>query len=183
MDGRAAFIGILGEDGLRALRRHGHDALARSCAPDLPPARVRFVDASLRSDLEAATADRLAGLFTAPFPRRPIVASARGAARAVTVELRVQPDLACLRGHFPLLPVVPGAAQLGWALEFGVELIGTPGTLNGARSVKFERIIQPGSSFRLRLEAEPAGGELRFEYSSAAGRHSSGRIATGPRDG
>ena len=142
---------------------------------------MRFVDASLRSGLEAATADGLADWFAAPFPSRPIVAAARTDARTATVELRVPPDLACLRGHFPRLPVVPGAAQLGWVLAFGAELIGTPGTLHGARSVKFERIIQPGRALRLRLEAEP-GGELRFEYSSAAGRHSSGRIATGPGD-
>ena len=143
---------------------------------------MRFVDASLRFELEAASGDGLADLFAAPFPRRPIVAAAHAADRAVTVELRVPPDLACLRGHFPLLPVVPGAAQLGWALAFGAELIGTPRTLNGARSVKFERIIQPGGTLRLHLEAESAGGNLRFEYSSAAGRHSSGRIAAGSGD-
>ena len=183
VDGRTAYIGILCEEGLRALRRNGHDALAGCCAPDLPADRVRFVDASVRAALEAASEAELAALFGAPFPARPFVTAAHASSGlAATVNLRFQPDLACLRGHFPELPVVPGAAQLGWVLEFGAELLGTRSTMSGARTVKFERIIQPGRAIRLQIEAVPDGGALRFVYSSASGKHSAGHIAMGAGD-
>jgi 3-hydroxymyristoyl/3-hydroxydecanoyl-(acyl carrier protein) dehydratase len=182
--GRGAFIGILSEEGLRALRRGGHGAAAALCAPDLAADAVRFVDLSEREALEAAPDARLAALYDAPFPARPFV---RGTPAAegpeATIELRIQPDLACLRGHFPRLPVVPGATQLGWALEFGSLVLGTPRATRALHLVKFERIIQPGRSIRLRVAAEAGGTVLRFEYASGAGRHSTGRIETSDDDG
>lgn len=154
-------------------------AAAAHCAPDLAADVVRFVDLSEREALEAAPDAGLPALFAAPFPARPFV---RGAPAAeglqATLELSIQPDLACLRGHFPTLPVVPGATQLGWALEFGALVLGTPGAMRALHSVKFERIIQPGRSLRLRIAAETGGTVLRFEYTSGMGRHSAGRIET-----
>jgi 3-hydroxymyristoyl/3-hydroxydecanoyl-(acyl carrier protein) dehydratase len=183
-DERAAEICILGQEGLRALCRHGHEAVARDCAPDLPAGRVRFVDAAQRHALESAGDDALAALYRAPFPARPVVVSSGARhGHAISIELRVPPDLDCLRGHFPEIPLVPGAVQLGWSLAFGAELLGAPMTITGIRSVKFERIIQPGHSLWLNLAAEAGGGELRFEFASAAGRHSSGRIETRRADG
>jgi 3-hydroxymyristoyl/3-hydroxydecanoyl-(acyl carrier protein) dehydratase len=184
VDGRAAGICVLGEDGLRALRRCGHEAVARACLPALTAARVRFVDASQRSALESAADDVLAELYLAPLPARPLVTSSGPChGQAISIALRIQPDLDCLRGHFPAIPLVPGAVQLGWALAFGAELLGLPSTMAGARSVKFERIIQPGHSLWLNLAVQAAGAELRFEFASANGRHSSGRIETRPADG
>jgi 3-hydroxymyristoyl/3-hydroxydecanoyl-(acyl carrier protein) dehydratase len=144
---------------------------------------VRFVDASQRIALESAADDALAALYFAPFPARPLVTSSGPRhGHAVSIALRVQPDLDCLRGHFPEIPLVPGAVQLGWALGFGAELLGVPSTMAGVRAVKFERVIQPGHSLSLNLVAQAGGGELRFEFASAAGRHSSGRIDTRPGD-
>lgn len=177
-------IGILSEDGLRALRRNGHAAVAGICEPCLTADRVRFLDDSQRQALETASESGLATLFSAPFPARPVVVvSQPGEGRTAVLELRVQPDLACLRGHFPLLPVVPGAVQLGWALAFGAELLGALPVMRACISVKFERIIQPGRSLRLLITSEVSHSMLRFEYSSALGRHSSGRIETGRADG
>jgi hypothetical protein len=177
--GREAWIGILSEEALGALRRNGHDAVAGICAPDLPAADVRFIDAAERRALENATDFELVSLYASPFPKRPLVTSTRGGeGQVVTIELTVQPDLCCLRGHFPAIPVVPGATQLGWALEFGAECLGTPPTMRAMRSVKFERIIQPGRSLRLHLAAESGASMLRFEYVSQLGRHSAGRIET-----
>jgi 3-hydroxymyristoyl/3-hydroxydecanoyl-(acyl carrier protein) dehydratase len=182
--GRAAFIGILSEEGLRALRRGGHKAAAALSAPDLPADAVRFVDLSEREALDAAPDAGLPALYCAPFPAFPFV---RGTPAAegpeATIELRIQPDLDCLRGHFPMLPVVPGATQLGWALEFASLLLGTPRATRALQSIKFERIIQPGRSLRLRIAAETGGTALRFEYASGAGRHSAGRIETSDDDG
>lgn len=177
-------IGVLNEAGLRALRRDGHAATAAACAPDLASCDVRFLDDSKRRPLETASESGLAALFSAPFPARPVVlTSLRGDGCTASLELRVPPDLACLRGHFPTLPIVPGAAQLGWAVEFGAEFLGTATTMRACSLVKFERIIQPGRLLRLRIAAETDASRIHFEISSALGRHSSGRIETGSADG
>ena len=158
--------------------------MAGACAPDLPPADVRFVDSAVRQSLEGATDTELPRLYTSPYPGRPLVISRRGGeGRVVTIELAVQPDLLCLRGHFPAIPIVPGAAQLGWALAFGAENLGTPPTMRAMRSVKFGRIIQPGHLLRLQLAAESGASMLRFEYVSQLGRHSIGCIETRAVDG
>lgn len=179
VDGRTACIGILSKTGLRALRRNGHEAVAAACAHGLRPDDVRFVDLSKLEALETTSDAELAVLYAAPFPARPFVSATRAAeAQAATIDLRVQPDLGCLRGHFPALPIVPGAAQLGWVLEFGAEMLGTSPTMGAVRSVKFERIIQPGRSLRLHIVAESGTSTLRFEYASEMGKHSAGRIET-----
>jgi len=93
--------------------------------------------------------------------------------------LFVPPDLGCLRGHFPGLPIVPGAMQLGWVLAFAAELLGSPPVLRGLQSVKFQRLVQPGQTLRLTIQLDPGREALQFEYESAAGRHSSGRVLLG----
>ena len=176
-------IGILSEAGWRTLRRSGHSAVVAACAPDLPAGDVRFLDDSERHALETASEPGLATLYSAPFPARPVVLASRSGEGTATLELRVPPDLACLRGHFPALPVVPGAVQLGWALAFGARYLGSAAALRACLSVKYERIIQPGRTLRLLLASEPGASMLRFEFSSALGRHSSGRIETERVDG
>jgi 3-hydroxymyristoyl/3-hydroxydecanoyl-(acyl carrier protein) dehydratase len=172
-----AWIGILNARGLRDLRCNGHEAVAAACAPDFPAARVRFVDQAYAGVLERGGDAELDALFASPLPERPRVTERRGDPPVVAVYgLRVPPDLCCLKGHFPELPLVPGAILLGWAMEFGAESLGTSLSLRAMRSIKFERIVQPGQSLRLRIVAEPVSSTLRFEYLSEAGRHSSGQI-------
>ncbi len=184
IDRRTVWIGILDEEGLRTLRRGGHAAAAAVCAPDLSAADIRFVDESQRQTLEAAADAELRVLYVAPYPSRPLVTGMPVVeARAATIALRVQPDLACLVGHFPALPIVPGAAQLGWALGFGADILGLPPTMRSIRSVKFGRIIQPGRSLRLHIEVETGSPALRFEFASETGRHSTGWIETRGGDG
>jgi hypothetical protein len=43
-------------------------------------------------------------------------------------------------------------------------------------ALKFHRIFQPGPAMRLELEWRADRARLTFQFSSAAGRHSSGRI-------
>jgi 3-hydroxymyristoyl/3-hydroxydecanoyl-(acyl carrier protein) dehydratase len=93
--------------------------------------------------------------------------------------LLVPPDLRCLRGHFPGLPIVPGAMQLGWVIAFAAELLGSRPVLRGLQSVKFQRLVQPGQTLRLTIKLDPGQEEIQFEFESAAGRHSSGRVLLG----
>ena len=90
--------------------------------------------------------------------------------------LFVPPDLRCLRGHFPGLPIVPGAMQLGWVLTFAAELLGSRPVLRGLQSVKFHRLVQPGQTLRLTIKLDQDQETIQFEYGSAAGRHSSGCV-------
>lgn len=95
------------------------------------------------------------------------------------LSLLVPPDLRCLRGHFPGLPIVAGAMQLGWVLLFASELLGSRPVLRGLQSVKFHRLVQPGQTLCLTIKLDPGQGAIQFEYGSAAGRHSSGRVLLG----
>jgi 3-hydroxymyristoyl/3-hydroxydecanoyl-(acyl carrier protein) dehydratase len=95
------------------------------------------------------------------------------------LSLLVTPDLRCLRGHFPGLPIVPGAMQLGWVLVFASELLGSPPVLRGLQSVKFQRLVQPGQTLSLTIKLDQGQETIQFEYESAAGRHSSGRVLLG----
>jgi len=181
--GRPAWIGILSEEGLRALRRRGHRALAGGCAPELPADAVRFVDASHGPAFDSSSDRRAAALFESPFPELPVVIASSDGHGSAELELSIQPDLACLRGHFPALPLVPGAAQLGWALAFAAEKLGLTPHCRALRAVKFERIIQPGHRVFLHIERSRDSSILRFRYVSGSGRHSQGRIETGAFDG
>lgn len=176
-------MGILNAQGLRDLRRRGHDTIARTCVRDLLPERVRFVDHAFVSALELATDAELRSLYASPFPARPCVTEQHGdGPESVVIGMRVPPDLCWLRGHFPELPLVPGAVQIGWALEFGAESLGTSLSMRALRSIKFERIIQPGQSLCLHIAAKSSSSTLRFEYRSESGRHSFGQIHTEPHD-
>ena len=93
--------------------------------------------------------------------------------------LLVPPELRCLRGHFPGLPVVPGAMQIGWVLAFASELLGSPPTLYGLQSVKFQRLVLPGQTLSLTIRLDRDRETIQFVYASAAGRHSSGRVLLG----
>lgn len=48
--------------------------------------------------------------------------------------------------------------------------------LRGLRSVKFHRLVLPGQTLNLTIKLDQDGDAIQFEYASAAGRHSSGRV-------
>jgi 3-hydroxymyristoyl/3-hydroxydecanoyl-(acyl carrier protein) dehydratase len=67
----------------------------------------------------------------------------------------VPDDLAFLDGHFPGFPVVPGIAQLAWAVEAAGEAFGAPPAVRGLEALKFHRVLLPGQSFHLELLWRP----------------------------
>ena len=69
--------------------------------------------------------------------------------------------------------------QIGWVLAFASELLGSPPVMRGLRSVKFQKLVRPGQKLHLTIQLDPGREEIRFDYRSPAGRHSSGRILLG----
>lgn len=95
----------------------------------------------------------------------------------VDLTLDVQPTLACFDGHFDVTPVLAGVAQVDWAIRLARVHFNMPMEFKGLQSVKFLRLILPPITLVLSLEYLPARGLLKFSYTSADIRYSSGTVA------
>ncbi len=76
------------------------------------------------------------------------------AGQAWCFTLRASPDSDLFRGHFPDLPVLPGVAQLQWALALWRRYSGDSRPLRGLRRLKFQRVVVPGDQLRLECRAD-----------------------------
>lgn len=90
------------------------------------------------------------------------------------LEILVAENSPWFEGHFPGHPILPGVAQIAWAVHYAAELhAGTP-TQPGLEQVKFKRPILPGTHLTLRLTRAADGARLRYEYRDAEQSYSSG---------
>ena len=80
------------------------------------------------------------------------------------------------QGHFPDDPILPGLAQVDWAIRLGEQAFGPLGAFTGLSNLKFMQIIKPGESIELQLTHNAAKGALAFEFLGDSGRKSSGII-------
>ena len=88
--------------------------------------------------------------------------------------LRLPRDLFYFEGHFPASPILPGVVQLDWAVRYAKEYLGLDGSFLKLEVLKFQQVLQPGDTASLNLSLNTEKGQLKFEYQSARGRHSSG---------
>lgn len=120
-----------------------------------------------------------AGAAAAPRPRAAEVLAIEPdpAGGRWTLALRVPFDLAIFHGHFPTVPIVPGAMLAGWAVALAAQHAGWAHGLASASAMKFRRIVQPGVAFRLELAC--ARDRLDFRYASPDGLHATGTVLGG----
>ena len=81
-----------------------------------------------------------------------------------------------MRGHFPTLPIVPGAVHLAWAMHHARADLGAGGALAGMDHVKFRRIVQPGHRLILSITLQPRRDGLAFRLGTRDELFSSGRL-------
>lgn len=145
---------------------HGHDAVTR-------PRRWRFVEALPVNAQGKTTESALLALFRpqAPEPHWLL----RGPAHA-ELELELDVGLAVFDGHFPGTPILPGVAQLDWAVRFAREVFAMPPRFVRMEALKFQRVARPGDRLQLSLEWQPHKQALVFAYRSLHGPHASGRV-------
>lgn len=98
----------------------------------------------------------------------------------ISLDLDIESGLDVFDGHFPGIPVVPGVVQIYWALQLVNRYLRplSPQAISHIEGLKFHHVITPPAEVRLDLEFSAAA--LLFTYSSAAGRHASGKIALVP---
>ncbi len=111
-----------------------------------------------------------------PAPTEPEVQAVRRIENGVELDLLLPEDLFYLQGHFPGFPILPGIAQIDWAVRYADQHLGT--ALGAARDirVKFRSVIQPGEMITLGLRLSRAKRRLNFEFRNENGVLSSGSV-------
>jgi 3-hydroxymyristoyl/3-hydroxydecanoyl-(acyl carrier protein) dehydratase len=92
------------------------------------------------------------------------------------LEMKISPALRVLEGHFPQTPVVPGVAQVDWAVNWAREAFGFKGNLARVEVLKFQALMMPGHEVKLALDWNPEKATVTFKYTSETATYSSGRV-------
>ncbi len=184
---RLTALVALTPSGVHVLRNHGRKAvidslrarMAGAVEPLGVPRHWRLMrdlpwnaQGKLPQDSFAAAAAR---------PRAPIAQlhatteSADGV-REFQLRMEVPLDLVHFNGHFAGMPVVPGVAQIEWAMDLARRHLGADLGFHGMETLKFQRLARPGDPLDLTLTWHPARAKLYFEYRSSDQPCSSGRI-------
>ena len=82
-------------------------------------------------------------------------------------------------GHFPDCPVLPGVAQLRWAIELSAALTGDR-AVAGLERIKFMRAITPSDRVQLALRLGDDNRVVAFRYHDGDIGFSSGRLLLEP---
>ena len=91
------------------------------------------------------------------------------------IPLHIAGDEHFLQGHFPGFPIMPGVAQLGFAVESAKKAYAIEGALREARKIKFLRVMEPGHDFSLVLTRRDEG-EIAYEFREGEALCSSGTL-------
>ncbi|MDN5873928.1 MAG: hypothetical protein L0H29_06040 [Sinobacteraceae bacterium] len=96
--------------------------------------------------------------------------------------LFIPPELAWFVGHFPDQPVLPGVAQIGWAIRFARQAFQFDADPLRIDRVKFQQPIVPGDSVQLTLRHKLLDGlsQVDWCYEKDARVSSRGRLAFQP---
>lgn len=137
------------------------------------PRRYRFLDVLPHNEQGKTPEALLSPLFAADRPDP--TWTERTATRAVGT-MHLDGTLRVFDGHFPGTPVVPGVAQLDWAIRWARELFGLTGRFTRMDALKYQRLMTPGHTVTVELDWSAARQLLTFKFSSPRGTYSSGRV-------
>lgn len=159
--------------GKRALNERLRAVLLQGVERIALPRSWRYVQALPVNAQGKSTEALLSGLFR---PAMPAVAWQKREPHEAEAVLDITPDLMVFDGHFDQSPILPGVAQLDWAIALARGCFTLPPRFLRADALKFQKTVPPGTQLRLALQWNGTNGTLGFQYTSEAGAHASGRI-------
>jgi acyl-coenzyme A synthetase/AMP-(fatty) acid ligase/3-hydroxymyristoyl/3-hydroxydecanoyl-(acyl carrier protein) dehydratase len=182
--GRVAVVAVLTPVGLEALAQRGkafvnqglRTLLVDAVEPVALPRRWRY-PALLPVNAQGKTTE--AALLELFRPLRPAAQWLQQSPAEALAALDIRADLRVFDGHFLDAPLLPGVAQLDWAVAFGRECFPIAGDFLRVEVLKFQRPVLPGAQIELLLNWREATSTLAFTYRTGAVLHSSGRIVFG----
>ncbi len=169
------------EAGFSILRNGGRGALSQKLKAYLAevqtavvfPRLWRFVDV-MPHNTQGKTSDAL--LRTLFQPERPVAHWSVRRKDHAELHLEVAEDLVVFDGHFPSVSILPGVAQLDWAVHFSRHAFAVLPPFCGIQMLKFQKVIMPGTRLTLSLRHVRDARYVEFTYTSAQGTHASGRL-------
>lgn len=178
---RLAVVAVLSDAGAAQLARAGKRAFNELLRARLLlqverlalPRRWRYVAALPVNSQGKSTEALLSGLFR---PALPVPRWLDTGTASASLEATLDPALLVFDGHFPQRPILPGVAQVDWAVTFARRHFVLPARFLRIEALKFQRVAEPGMVLRLELDWKPESGCLGFAWTSAAGSHARGRI-------
>ncbi len=184
LNGRRIELGavcVLSATGAVQATTEGHRALSETLRGFLGdrlervalPRRFRFVDELPLNAQGKVTQEDLEALF---LPSRPSGTWVSKQDTTAEFEFTVDPSLRVLDGHFPGLAVVPGVAQLDWAMSLARDVFQMNTKLERMESVKFLALMRPGEAVRLVLQWNAETSTLTFAFSGKGRSYSTGRM-------
>jgi len=132
-----------------------------------PEAMLRDLVVNAPENSEEQTKDK---------PISPMVKLLKREENCVEFELIWPLNLRYFEGHFPESPILPGIAQVDWAIKTGRQFFVLPDQFRAMHALKFQHVILPESVVHLKLDYDQQKACLSFSYFSPAKQHSSGRI-------
>jgi 3-hydroxymyristoyl/3-hydroxydecanoyl-(acyl carrier protein) dehydratase len=165
------------EVGKLAFNRILRDVLSQSIEQVGIPRVWRYLDAlPVNAQGKTTHAELIALLDDKPLrPKLPFQRILEKNAQRAVLELAAPHELVYFNGHFPDMPILPGVAQVHWALFYGRQCFDLPAVFRGIHALKFQRIIAPEKPFLLELVHETKS-SLSFKITSREGTHASGRL-------
>jgi 3-hydroxymyristoyl/3-hydroxydecanoyl-(acyl carrier protein) dehydratase len=109
-----------------------------------------------------------------PYPR---VVDANVDQHGAELTLHIDRGIACTEGHFPEVAVVPGIAQIDWAIRLAADYLAVEGDFSGMDVIKFQQLMLPGIDCQLMLKWLAQKQQLQFRFSHHDAVYSSGRIS------
>ena len=160
--------------GRRALTDALKAALADTVERVALPRRFRFVD-ELPLTAEGKTTDALVIAALAPMAPQPTWLE-REPCRA-RLSFEIDASLRVLQGHFPQAAIVPGVAQVDWAIGWIAGAFSSTTRVERIDALKFQALMRPGNRVTLELEWSPERFTASFRYQGPDGTpFSSGRV-------
>jgi acyl-CoA synthetase (AMP-forming)/AMP-acid ligase II len=140
------------------------------------PRRWRFRRVLPVNSQGKSTEALLAALFR---PLKPNIQWLAREAAQVHAVLDITPELAVFDGHFEQQLVLPGVAQLGWAIDLARDSFGLLPRFLRVDALKFQRPVLPPTRLEIKLSLRKESEQVGFQFMSALGLHSSGVLVFG----
>ncbi len=93
----------------------------------------------------------------------------------VLLNLTLNANLRCFRGHFEDVAIVPGVVQLDWAITFARMYLNMLGNVQTVSVLKFQKLLLPDMKVVLEI-VKKSPQKFTFSYSMGTDKFSSARV-------